>query len=202
MSNELEQQANNEVEANEEIPSMEDLFAESMEVKIGDTVKGEVLTIDDDKQVIVGIEGAGVEGVIPYNEISATPFDEITDVLNVGDVVELVVIKQIKEKENGSFLLSKRRVEAKKVWAELEKKADNNETITVPVTRVVKGGLVVGYKKNKKAEEIYFVDDNIHSLTVGATRSGKTRSVVLQTIGNLALAGESMILSDPKRRTV
>ena len=49
---------------------------------------------------------------------------------------------------------------------------------------------------------LYFVDDNIHSLTVGATRSGKTRSVVLQTIGNLALAGESMILSDPKRRAV
>ena len=67
---------------------------------------------------------------------------------------------------------------------------------------IVKGGLVVGYKKTKKAEEIYFVDDNIHSLTVGATRSGKTRSVVLQTIGNLALAGESMILSDPKRRAV
>lgn len=65
-----------------------------------------------------------------------------------------------------------------------------------------KGGLVVGYKKDKKNENIYFVDSNIHSLTVGATRSGKTRSVVLQTIGNLALAGESMILSDPKRRAV
>lgn len=65
-----------------------------------------------------------------------------------------------------------------------------------------KGGLVVGYKKDKRNENIYFVDSNIHSLTVGATRSGKTRSVVLQTIGNLALAGESMILSDPKRRTV
>ena len=61
-----------------------------------------------------------------------------------------------------------------------------------------KGGLVVGYKKNRKTEEIYYVEDDIHSLTIGATRSGKTRSVVLQTIGNLALAGESMILSDPK----
>jgi len=60
------------------------------------------------------------------------------------------------------------------------------------------GGLVVGYKKDKKQEKIYYIDQNIHSLTVGATRSGKTRSVVLQTIGNLALAGESMILSDPK----
>jgi len=60
------------------------------------------------------------------------------------------------------------------------------------------GGLVVGYEKKRKFEKIYYVGDNIHSLTVGATRSGKTRSVVLQTIGNLALAGESMILSDPK----
>ncbi len=64
--------------------------------------------------------------------------------------------------------------------------------------QIEKGGLVVGYKKDKKEEKIYFVDSNLHSLTLGATRSGKTRSVVLQTIGNLALAGESMILSDPK----
>lgn len=60
------------------------------------------------------------------------------------------------------------------------------------------GGLIVGYKKKRKEEEIYYIEDNIHSITVGATRSGKTRSVVLQTIGNLALAGESMIISDPK----
>jgi len=61
------------------------------------------------------------------------------------------------------------------------------------------GGLVVGYKRLKNDnEEIYYVGENTHSLTVGATRSGKTRSIVLQTIGNLGLAGESMILSDPK----
>lgn len=60
------------------------------------------------------------------------------------------------------------------------------------------GGLIVGYKSNKKQEKIYYIDDNIHSLIVGATRSGKTRSIVLQTVGNLGLAGESMIISDPK----
>ena len=50
-------------------------------------------------------------------------------------------------------------------------------------------------------EDIYYIDDDLHSLTVGATRSGKTRSLVLQTIINTGLAGENMILSDPKRRT-
>lgn len=60
------------------------------------------------------------------------------------------------------------------------------------------GGIIVGYEKNKKSEKIYYIDDNIHSLVVGATRSGKTRSIVLQTVGNIGLAGESMIISDPK----
>lgn len=60
------------------------------------------------------------------------------------------------------------------------------------------GGIIVGYEKNKKQENIYYIDDNIHSLVVGATRSGKTRSIVLQTVGNLGLSGESMIISDPK----
>ena len=91
-----------------------------------------------------------------------------------------------------------KEVKLKETKAKKEKKEDKQEE----KNEIVKGGLVVGYKKTKKAEEIYFVDDNIHSLTVGATRSVKTRSVVLQTIGNLALAGESMILSDPKRRAV
>ena len=56
----------------------------------------------------------------------------------------------------------------------------------------------MGYKKQKTKEDMYYIDDNVHSLTLGATRSGKTRSVVLQTIGNIGIAGESMIISDPK----
>lgn len=91
-----------------------------------------------------------------------------------------------------------------------------------------KGGLVVGKKDRKiikpyikhirvfktskylkipsikvrKVEDVYFIDDDLHSLTIGATRSGKTRSLVLQSINNTALAGENMIISDPKRGAV
>lgn len=61
-----------------------------------------------------------------------------------------------------------------------------------------KGGIVLGYEVIKEKEKIYFVDDDTHTLCIGATRSGKTRTVVLQTIGTLGLAGESMIISDPK----
>lgn len=37
------------------------------------------------------------------------------------------------------------------------------------------GGIVVGFKKNKKREKIYYIDDNIHSLVLGATRSRKNK---------------------------
>lgn len=61
------------------------------------------------------------------------------------------------------------------------------------------GGLVVGYNKTKKdLEEVFYIDSNTHSLVVGATRSGKSRTIVIQTIVNLAFAGESIIVSDPK----
>ncbi|WP_281818405.1 VirD4-like conjugal transfer protein, CD1115 family [Vallitalea longa] len=63
---------------------------------------------------------------------------------------------------------------------------------------IPRGGLVLGYDKLKGNEKIYYIDDDVHTLCIGATRSGKTRAVVLQTIGTLALSGESMVISDPK----
>lgn len=125
-----------------ELQTMQDALDIVKDIQIGDLVQGEVLTLQD-KQAIVGIIGGGVEGVIPFNELSTTPVERVEDVLAVGDVVDLVVIKQIKDKENGSFLLSKKRVDARKVWEEIQVKFDNKETIEAPVVDVVKGGLVV-----------------------------------------------------------
>ena len=67
-----------------------------------------------------------------------------------------------------------------------------------------KGGIVVGYEKtdrisnNNTSEKIYFLDDDVHSLILGATRCGKTRSIILQSICFTALTGESMVISDVK----
>ena len=113
------------------------------EVNVGDVVKGEVLAFDENKQVIVGIEGTGVEGVVPARELGIKA-DELEDKVSVGDMLDLVVISKIgSDKEGGSFLLSQRRLQARKVWDDIEKKFENGETITAPVTQVVKGGLVV-----------------------------------------------------------
>lgn len=122
--------------------SMSEAMESVPEIHVGESVQGEILAIEDNRQAIVGL-GGGLEGVIPHNELSAAPFEEVSDVVNVGDTVELVVIKEIKDKEQGSYLLSKKRVDAKKVWEDLQEKEEKGETIEAPVTHVVKGGLVV-----------------------------------------------------------
>jgi type IV secretion system protein VirD4 len=61
-----------------------------------------------------------------------------------------------------------------------------------------KGGLVTGYTKHKDKEKIHYISDDLHTLIIGATRSGKTRSIILQTICLLGLSGESMVISDIK----
>lgn len=110
-------------------------------VEVGDVVKGEILAFDDQKQVIVGIEGTGVEGVVPARELTSG-VDE--GAYKVGDELDLVVISKIgSDKEGGSFLLSQRRLAARKVWDDIEKKFEAGETIKAPITQVVKGGLVV-----------------------------------------------------------
>ncbi|GAA6114666.1 30S ribosomal protein S1 [Apilactobacillus apinorum] len=114
------------------------------QVNINDVVEGEILAFDKDHQLIIGIDNAGVEGVVPRRELSAQPVEDVENKFKVGDKGKFVVISRIgDDKEGGSFLLSIRRLEERKVWDELKAKAENNETINVTVQNAVRGGLVV-----------------------------------------------------------
>lgn len=122
--------------------TMEEALNSVQEIHIGDIVKGEVLAIED-KQVIVAILGTGLEGVIPAKELSTTPTDDLESLVKFGDELDLVVISRIgNDKENGSYLLSKRRLDAKKLWEEIEAKYAAGEVVDATITNVVKGGLV------------------------------------------------------------
>ncbi|MBM7544676.1 small subunit ribosomal protein S1 [Weissella beninensis] len=114
------------------------------DIKVGDVVKGEILVFDDQRQAIVGIEGTGVEGVIPAREYSSKPDADMTAELKVGDVLDLVVIRKIgSDKEGGSYLLSKKRLEARLAWDKIEKDHKPGDVLEVPVIQAVRGGLVV-----------------------------------------------------------
>ncbi|MGN0611750.1 MAG: type IV secretory system conjugative DNA transfer family protein, partial [Ruminiclostridium sp.] len=76
--------------------------------------------------------------------------------------------------------------------------------IKVPIEKInrkelpSKGGLVVGMKKHGSYEEISYISKDYHSLIFGATGSGKTRTLVLQSIIFTAMAGEGIVVNDPK----
>lgn len=59
-----------------------------------------------------------------------------------------------------------------------------------------KGGIVLGM--NKVHTKLYLNTEDTHTLTIGATRSGKSRHIVLPSICTMAFAGESMVITDPK----
>lgn len=58
------------------------------------------------------------------------------------------------------------------------------------------GGLVIG--TNKDGTKIYCILNDKHALIVGSTGAGKSRRMVIPTVCTLALAGESMVITDPK----
>lgn len=60
------------------------------------------------------------------------------------------------------------------------------------------GGLVVNYKIRGRKEYINVLTDDIHSMVLGSTGSGKSRYLVIQSIICQLLAGESVFVSDPK----
>ncbi len=60
------------------------------------------------------------------------------------------------------------------------------------------GGIVIGMKKDGDKEKIHYIKDDVHTLVVGATRSGKSRCLVIPSICSIGLSGESMVISDPK----
>lgn len=67
------------------------------------------------------------------------------------------------------------------------------------------GGLILGKEDIKTSifskrvkEKIYHITKDLHALIIGATRSGKTRCIVIQTIIDLILAGENVVVPDLK----
>ncbi|SFF94801.1 4-hydroxy-3-methylbut-2-enyl diphosphate reductase [Desulfotomaculum arcticum] len=125
-------------EQQEEQHNMEDAM-EVKNLRHGEIVKGVVVQVNQD-EVLVDV-GAKSEGVIPIRELSCYNVESPTDVVNVGDEIDVYVLKS--EDNEGKVVLSKEKADAEKAWSNLEAQMEQGDVIKGVVREVVKGGLLV-----------------------------------------------------------
>ena len=123
----------------------EDLLNSVSQVEPGDVVTAEVLTVDAN-QANVAIYGTGVEGVLTLRELTNDRDADINDLVKPGETLELLVLRQVvgKDTDTVTYLVSKKRLEARKAWDKLVGREE--EVVTVKGTRAVKGGLSVEFE--------------------------------------------------------
>ena len=134
--------------------SFEELLNSSEMLKKGDKVTGTVSKIENDK-VYVDVAGAQYDCVILRNQITRKPFENIEEVLSVGDEIEAQVtgIRADREKRSedvpGVIYLSHKileNAEFRKLmelsWTQLIEKFEKGEFITATVSGQTKGGLL------------------------------------------------------------
>ena len=123
----------------------EDLLNSVSQVETGDVVSAEVLTVDA-TQANVAISGTGVEGVLTLRELTNDRDADINDFVKVGEVFDVLVLRQVvgKDTDTVTYLVSKKRLEARKAWDKLVGREE--EVVTVKGTRAVKGGLSVEFE--------------------------------------------------------
>ncbi len=105
----------------------------------GKRVSG-IVTAVNPTEVIVDI-GTKQTGYIPQSELSSDPNAKPSDVVSVGDEIDVIVTK-INDVE-GIVYLSKKQVDAQKGYDEIKKAADEGTTVSGVVTNVIKGGIIV-----------------------------------------------------------
>jgi len=117
--------------------SFAELFTKGPEsVKEGELAKGKVLAIDDDYVTVdVGFKSEGMIASWEFME------EDGTMLIGVGDEVEVLV--EDAEDEEGRVVLSKEKAERLKVWDEISKAYEREESVEGTIVARVKGGLSV-----------------------------------------------------------
>ncbi len=123
--------------------SFEEMLEKSFKtLNTGDKVSGVVTAIGATEiQVDLGCKQAGY---IPISELSADPDAKVEDIVHVGDEIETYIVR-VNDVE-GYATLSKKRLDAVKVWEDIEKAVEEKTILDGIVSEVNKGGIVVSVK--------------------------------------------------------
>ena len=130
-------------EVNNNEMNFEEMLEESLKsLNTDEKVHGVVVGISP-TEVYVDV-GRKQAGFIPANELSNDPNVKPEDVVKIGDEMDLLIMKT--NDQEGTIMLSKRRVDAMKGWDEIGEAMEQNEILEGKVIEVVKGGVIVLYK--------------------------------------------------------
>lgn len=130
---------NNDVEQGEEM-NFEQMLEESLKsLNTDDKVKGIVVGIaPNEVYVDVGRKHAGF---IPASELSNDPNAKPEDIVKIGDELELLIMRT--NDQDGTIMLSKKRIDSAKGFDEIIAANENNSILTGKVVEVIKGGVIV-----------------------------------------------------------
>lgn len=130
---------NNDVEQGEEM-NFEQMLEESLKsLNTDDKVKGIVVGIaPNEVYVDVGRKHAGF---IPAAELSNDPTAKPEEVVKIGDELELLIMRT--NDQDGTIMLSKKRIDSAKGFNEIVAAHENNSILTGKIVEIIKGGAIV-----------------------------------------------------------
>lgn len=122
--------------------NFEEMLEESLKsLNTDEKVHGVVVGISP-TEVYVDV-GRKQAGFIPANELSNDPSAKPEELVKIGDEMDLLIMKT--NDQEGTIMLSKKRIDAIKGWEDIAAAMDAEEILTGKVTEVVKGGVIVLY---------------------------------------------------------
>ncbi len=122
--------------------NFEEMLEESLKsLNTDEKVHGVVVGISP-TEVYVDV-GRKQAGFIPASELSSDPGAKPEDLVKIGDEMDLLIMKT--NDQEGTIMLSKKRIDAIKGWEDIAAAMDAEEILTGKVTEIVKGGVIVLY---------------------------------------------------------
>ena len=101
-------------------------------------VKGVVERITPN-EIFVDV-GRKQAGVVKLSELTDDPNAKIEDLVKVGDTLDLLIMRT--NDQEGTIMLSKKRVDAQKGWDVIKEALESKEVLTGVVTEINNGGVI------------------------------------------------------------
>lgn len=119
--------------------NFEEMLEESLKsLNTDEKVRGVVVGITP-SEIYVDV-GRKQAGFVSASELSADPNVKPEDIVKIGDELELLIMRT--NDQEGTIMLSKKRLDAAKGWETVVAAEENEAVLTGVVTEVIKGGVI------------------------------------------------------------